>query len=473
MISAIGNSPIDGRRLLTRNRKPSAFLHLFCLAVFCVSHVGPAVAQTSDCNVQPVEQLDADKLIAALSSHEAYLKNTGSRQPANLSCQDIRAILGSADKPDLLAGRKLDGIVLTGANLEGVNLRATGLVEADLTQSRLNGADLSGARLTNATLQGAQLVRTKFDMNSSLIKANLRDADLTSATLEGVNLQRADLTHALLMSTNIKDANLKDTIVAETVWEPVGEIGGDKVSGMRGLRQLQVSLCERPTLNRDMSQCPALVQSLNVAALTSLSQALAAASNHRRAREVIYARERMKTKHQWELFKENPLSNVGKGGSALIRVAALGLTSNYGLAPWRVLVWILVSAIVFAAIYLNMLQRNVNPNTNRLVWRYSQGTLETDEEGNVTALAEDRFENADVAGKRKQLVSALTYSAFCTIRFGFENFNLRDWALRLMHRPGVLVGLGRFKTFGAIQSFICLVLLGLFGYESLWVYFFG
>ncbi|WP_327002914.1 pentapeptide repeat-containing protein [Dactylosporangium sp. NBC_01737] len=77
--------------------------------------------------------------------------------------------------------------------LLGVDLR-----RADLAEANLIGADLEGTRLGRAWMRGAQLD------GADLTSTDLREADLADASLEG-----ADLTEALLQGTNLAGASLR------------------------------------------------------------------------------------------------------------------------------------------------------------------------------------------------------------------------------------------------------------------------
>ena len=76
-------------------------------------------------------------------------------------------------------------------------LDSVNLANADLQDAKLSGANLNGADLSNADLRGARLdyadLRGANLSNSNLSGADLRGADLDGAVLHGTNLQGADL----------------------------------------------------------------------------------------------------------------------------------------------------------------------------------------------------------------------------------------------------------------------------------------
>lgn len=102
------------------------------------------------------------------------------------------------------------------------------MANADLEQANLTAAGLEGADLTNSNLAGAQLRKARL-LNAILTNANLRDADLTDARFTGVNLAGADLTHARGLSdaylssfgqsepaVNLAGAILRETFLTNT-----------------------------------------------------------------------------------------------------------------------------------------------------------------------------------------------------------------------------------------------------------------
>jgi hypothetical protein len=82
------------------------------------------------------------------------------------------------------------------------DLEEADLTNANLMHANLNGADLSDADLTNA----------------NLMHANLNGADLTNADLTNAHLTDARLIRANLLHTNLNGANLANTTFGETVF---------------------------------------------------------------------------------------------------------------------------------------------------------------------------------------------------------------------------------------------------------------
>ncbi len=96
------------------------------------------------------------------------------------------------------------GAILTGADLSGIDVDGIDLSGADLTGATLTGVEGELAGSTNLTLpQGYGVV------NDLIVGpgANLSQALLSGADLQGVDLSGADLTFALLNDTNLADVD--------------------------------------------------------------------------------------------------------------------------------------------------------------------------------------------------------------------------------------------------------------------------
>jgi uncharacterized protein YjbI with pentapeptide repeats len=112
-----------------------------------------------------------------------------------------------------LQGADLSGVNLRRANLDWANLQSAYLKYANCQEADLRGsnlqkanvrdANLRGARLSGANLQGAGLG------DAYLQQAGLASVDAQGANLSGVNLQRAYLLHANLQAVNLRGADFR------------------------------------------------------------------------------------------------------------------------------------------------------------------------------------------------------------------------------------------------------------------------
>jgi uncharacterized protein YjbI with pentapeptide repeats len=89
-----------------------------------------------------------------------------------------------------------------GQNLRDVDLSGATLRDASFKRADLSGADLSGADARDSMFVSAVLHGTRFD-DASLVRA-----DLTKAELQGASLRNADLTRARMFRANLSSADL-------------------------------------------------------------------------------------------------------------------------------------------------------------------------------------------------------------------------------------------------------------------------
>jgi uncharacterized protein YjbI with pentapeptide repeats/cell division protein FtsB len=113
--------------------------------------------------------------------------------------------------PRLLRGSTLSHAKLSDAHLPNADLGDADLSGADLSNALLLNAnlivaDLSGADLSNALLDNADLVADLS--NADLSGANLNGADLSDANLFSAGLSEANLIGADLSNANLSEANL-------------------------------------------------------------------------------------------------------------------------------------------------------------------------------------------------------------------------------------------------------------------------
>jgi len=97
---------------------------------------------------------------------------------------------------------------LQGADFLGANLRGAKLRYAVLLGANLAVADLRGAHLTNANLQGANLTEAKLQ-GAKLMHADFQGASLGAANLQGADLRGANLQRAFLSGADLQGAGLQ------------------------------------------------------------------------------------------------------------------------------------------------------------------------------------------------------------------------------------------------------------------------
>ncbi len=111
-----------------------------------------------------------------------------------------------------LAGLKLNPFsfqkITSQISFSGADLR-----DANLSHATLNGIDLRGANLSNANLHGAQLKDAQFKgtnfWGADLEKAVLTRADLTRADMRWCHANEADFSHSNLTEADLSSAQLR------------------------------------------------------------------------------------------------------------------------------------------------------------------------------------------------------------------------------------------------------------------------
>jgi uncharacterized protein YjbI with pentapeptide repeats len=118
----------------------------------------------------------------------------------------------------------LDGATLTDATVDHASANAASFVDADLSRTRFDGASLDAARFAGATftdtwLAAASLRGARFsssaacdgDCACNLADTNLREADLSSASLVGCEMHGVTLDYAILSGANLAAVDLSGT----------------------------------------------------------------------------------------------------------------------------------------------------------------------------------------------------------------------------------------------------------------------
>jgi uncharacterized protein YjbI with pentapeptide repeats len=98
---------------------------------------------------------------------------------------------------------------LRGADLRSASAQAAFLVKADLREARLSGANFSRAQFQAADLQEADLQKT-YLFRAKLQGARLSNANLAKAYLGEADLEKADLREARLQGAFLIAANLRE-----------------------------------------------------------------------------------------------------------------------------------------------------------------------------------------------------------------------------------------------------------------------
>ncbi|EGJ29780.1 MULTISPECIES: pentapeptide repeat-containing protein [Moorena] len=170
-------------------------------------------------------------------------------QKLPIDIQGALTVIGRRDSSKELEDDKID---LRHATLIGANLTEANLQEAYLNGSKLQGADLNQANLKGtyvigANLEGADCNQANLQ-GAYLIKANLTDACLSDANLEGAFLRSAKLEQAILWNANLQRASLIQANLQEANLEGANlhgtDLRGANLQGAKNLTKKQIELAQ-------------------------------------------------------------------------------------------------------------------------------------------------------------------------------------------------------------------------------------
>jgi uncharacterized protein YjbI with pentapeptide repeats len=247
---------------------------------------------------------------------------------------------------------------LRGARLSGANLQGAGLGDAYLQQADLPSVDAQGANLSGANLQRAYL------LHANLQAANLRGADFRGANLRDADLQKADLSYShlekvsLFPAVSLKGACFYNSYLDDTrvKREQLGKAIGEELGGKYGdAKEAYLALKE------------------NFAQIGRYNDAAWAYQKERQMEKMSSAPWRARRFHGenqlgdvWEWDHEDRIRKWESGLPTrhprvlwfYTRHTAKWLTDwfvellcGYGESLWRVLAWMLLVILGFAAYY--------------------------------------------------------------------------------------------------------------------------
>jgi uncharacterized protein YjbI with pentapeptide repeats len=128
-------------------------------------------------------------------------------QGINLAGKDLSTL--RAPHADF-SGADFSGAFVMSVNFASAVLKGANLSRAEGGWLYLNGANLEGANLSNAILHSSNFDAHGFNQ---IIRVNLRDTNLTGATLRYSTFESADLTRAVARNANFTSANFQKAIL--------------------------------------------------------------------------------------------------------------------------------------------------------------------------------------------------------------------------------------------------------------------
>ena len=267
-----------------------------------------------------------------------------------------------------MEGINLQGANLQGANLEGTNLRGASLVGANLKGARLVRVNLQGSSLPKANLERAVLLEANLS-GTLLMAANFKAAVLVGANLKWAMLEVADLQEAVLEGANLQGADLRYSHLEKADFFPAAEDYRSAAGNLEGAHfynatldntrmrreQLRGAIGEELDGRYDEAKEAYLALKNNFAEIGRYRDESWAYVKERKMGKMMN-HPRSARKYCREELPENP--NVWRLVWFYVRHAAkwqadwfVELLCGYGESLWRVLAWMLLVILGFAAYY--------------------------------------------------------------------------------------------------------------------------
>jgi Pentapeptide repeats (8 copies) len=289
---------------------------------------------------------------------------------------------------------------------------------------------------------------TNDTQRANLCQAALRGADLQGAKLGGANLQGADLSEANLLEADLSWANLQGA-----VYEP-------------HLEKLPNFL----SLTHPRNHLETLVFHDSPAALIALREDFKKGGMRTQERQLTYAIEHTRRLQAWDPSWHDPkekdrrpwLQKLAGKSESLFNYVLFELPSAYGMAPGRALWWLLGMIPIFALPYWVAIKR---ANSRSGIWMILPEDRLTSRSGKkkVVLLRPPMAKTwrERLVGESRMLRTGLYFSLLSAFHLGWREFNVGTWIARMQPREYVLSATGWVRTVSGIQSLLSVYLLAL------------
>jgi uncharacterized protein YjbI with pentapeptide repeats len=374
----------------------------------------------------------------------------------------VGADLGDAD----LTGAKLVGADLSGAKLDGAHLSGANVEDADLSRASLRGADLSRARLGGVHLNGAFLSDADLTGGAFLYDADLSDAHLIGADLQGADLSAALLTHADLSRADLSGTNLSGADVSRSDLSGADLDNADlRVANLSGtlFQPKNLPVLEYVALARGLER---MTYGNNPGLLTQLRKQFQDAGYREQERAITCALNRRQAQRD---IDTPPYKSSVEG---LFKWLAFDLTSEYGFSPGRPLRIVGLLWLLFSLVYAGFIHLRGTSGIYLVGTRSYRGT-------SYSQALQIRPEPIRTTKWWKKpwlwlgrewhvLRAAMFFSLMSAFNIGFRDINFGRWLRLLTKREYDLNAVGWARTVSGFQSllsvyFIALWVLTYFG----------
>jgi hypothetical protein len=306
----------------------------------------------------------------------------------------------------------------------------------------------------NGPFRGKFVTREMFDEARRQDVENFCKANLSGANLSGVNFQELDLSGADLMdtnlsgaflrSTNLSRANLMDTDLSDADLA-FAELYGAKFEPHPD----KLPLLDNLALADGLSELRFVQQPR---ALVSLRMQFRDAGYREQERQITYALKHSETVIKLE--KDDDKSSFDHGLAvvdASFNYLLFGLTTKWGLQPWRALVAVFVFIVLFAPAYWWALR---NPGADG-IWRVWNEFRQRQDLGK-----DDAKRPIQLRGIKAWRL-ALFFSLGSAFNIGWRELNIGNWISRLQRYEFTYTATGLIRTVCGVQSLLSVYLFAM------------
>lgn len=397
--------------ILRKNLRTPVFLIAVVLPLLIVhvtssGHAADTGAESSSKN----KILSPEELVRIIQAHAKWQKVYENRFKSDEAINDNRrADLRGAD----LRKARLDNTDLRGADLRDVKLMDVYLGDTDLSGSDLSGADLSRANLVNARMIGT----------------DLGGADLSSATLWNADLSGANLYGANLSKTDARWADLN-----RAIFEPNSLPDVDKIAFAQNLEKM---------VYRESQQ-----------ELKKLRNLFKENGFFAEERKVTYA-----IKHHGTMSAlESGKYDLAAFESAIYYIA-FDLTTQWGMAPWRALMLLILLVFFFTMPYAIAIRQQAGSEIEHCVYRkWSDDCMLP---GNKAKEAKGTPEILHVDCWRTAICFGWYFSFLSAFSIDWRGLDVNNWIQRLQSKEYTLRANGWVRTVSGIQALISVYLIAI------------
>lgn len=306
----------------------------------------------------------------------------------------------------------------------------------------------------NGPFKGRFISREDFDEARRQDVENFCEVNLSGANLSGVVFQELDLSGADLSRTNLSGAFLSESNLSGAIMMGTDLAGADLAFAELWGVQFEPLHDKLPSLD-DMALAEGLSELRYVQqprALVSLRAQFRDGGYREQERQITYAIKHSETANKLGRDDEQPFFDYAlEVVDASFNYVLFGLTTKWGLQPWRALVAVLVFILLFAPAYWWALR---NPGADG-IWRV------WDEFRRRQDLGKGDDERPVQLHGMKAWRLALYFSLGSAFNIGWRELNVGNWISRVQRYEFTYKATGPVRTVSGIQSLLSVFLVAM------------